>query len=292
MDLKQRFRGATLGLAIGDALGMPVEGMSCEEIRTRFGRVDDFMPSSYANAGEWTDDTEQMTILAESIIETTYLNPENFARRLRNMKKRTGPTTKKALQNLAKLPWNKAGIYADTCGAAMRVAPIGLVYHFSFSLVERYAVISSIVTHRGDGAIGGAVAIATALACICSNFSFEELFKEVIYRTKEYNELIADKIQCAFNDETEKLETSMFSWDAVPTAFYCFFSSSTYEECVLKAVNIGGDTDSIAAMAGGMKGAEVGINRIPERWVNKVKDCEYLIELADRLYNVYLRIVD
>jgi len=304
MDIRHRFRGAILGLAIGDALGMPVEGLSPDEIRQRFGRVTDFLPSPYGdlNAGEWTDDTEQMILLAESILEKTYLNPENFAEKLKSWATlsgiRIGPTTREALQNLAAgIPWSRSGVYADTCGAAMRVLPIGLVYNFSLELVERYAVISSIVTHRSDAAVGGAVAVAVATACVCSGMGHEKLVEEVVERTSDYDELLADKIQYSFDISSlevdvaaEKLGTSMSVWDAVPMAFFCFFSSESYEECILKAVNAGGDTDSIAAMAGGMKGTEVGIEDIPEKWVKKVKDSDYLIELADRLYDLYEKI--
>ncbi len=303
MNLRHRFRGAILSLSIGDALGMPVEGLSPDEIRQRFGRVTDFLPSPFGdlNAGEWTDDTEQTILLAESILEKTYLNPENFAEKLKawvELGVRIGPTTRKAIQNLAAgIPWSRSGVYADTCGAAMRVLPIGLVYHFSLELVERYAVISSIVTHRSDAAVAGAVAVAVATACVCSGMGHEKLIEEVVERTSDYDELLADKIQYSFDISSlevdvaaDELGTSMSAWDAVPMAFYCFFSSKRYEECVLKAVNAGGDTDSIAAMAGGMKGAEVGIEVIPEKWVKKVKDSDYLIELADKLYDLYEKI--
>jgi len=288
MQLKKRFRGTILGLAIGDALGMPVEGLSAEEIKSKFGFIEDFIPSPNGlKAGEWTDDTEEMLILAESILETVYLNPENFARKLvyamnsgRLIK--AGPTTRRAVYNLQRgYPWNRSGVVADTCGAAMRIAPIGLVYSFSLDLVEKYSYISSIVTHRGNSAISGAVAISTAIACICNGFENEEMVKEVVKRSGKFDALLADKILA------KKAEgSSMLSWDAIPSAFYHYFNSKSFRECVVNAVNFGGDTDSIAAMAGAMKGAEVGIEKIPEKWIKNVKDYDYLIDIADRLYEL------
>jgi ADP-ribosylglycohydrolase len=289
MHLRQRFRGAILGHAIGDALGMPVEGMSADKIKERFGRIENFLPSiNGLKAGEWTDDTGEMIILAESILDTFYLDPENFANRLKagvlsGRIMRIGPTTRKAVENLlARIPWNRSGVEANTCGAAMRVTPVGLVYNFSLNLVEKYAYISSIITHRGRGAIGGAVAIATAIACICQEFDNDNLLREVITRTEGYDKLVADKIS-----RRSANGTTMLSWDAVPMAFYCFLTSDSYDECVLKAVNAGGDTDSIAAMAGAMKGAELGLQKIPEKWLKNVKDSEYLHEIADRLYGLH-----
>ncbi|HID42459.1 MAG TPA: ADP-ribosylglycohydrolase family protein [Archaeoglobaceae archaeon] len=288
MELKKRYRGTILGLAIGDALGMPAEGLSAEEIKSKFGYIDEFIPSPNGfKAGEWTDDTEEMLILAESILETIYFNPENFARKLVNAMNsgrliKAGPTTRRAIYNLQRgFPWNRSGINADTCGAAMRIAPLGLVYSFSLDLVEKYSYISSIVTHRGNSAISGAIAISISIACICNEFERSRLLDEVVKRSGKFDSLLADKILA------KKVEgVSMLSWDAVPSAFHHFLTSENFRECVAGAVNSGGDTDSIAAMAGAMKGAEVGINKIPEKWVKNVKDSDYLIEIADRLYEL------
>lgn len=304
MNLLDQFKCCVLGTAIGDALGMPVEGLTRSEIKKIHGEINDFLPSPYNDfkAGEWTDDTEQMIVLAESILETVYLNPENFAKRLKNWflesrNPRIGPTSSRALKNLINnVPWDRAGVYSDTCGAAMRVMPIGLVYHFSLNLVERYAVISASVTHKGTAAIGGAVAIATSIACLCLDFKKEELVSEIVGRVKKYNDLLAEKIEYSYQISDKnidfainKLGNSMSALDSVPMAFYCYFSSKSFEECVIKAVNVGGDTDSIAAMAGAIKGCEGG--DIPTKWLKRLKDYEYLVELAERLHNLHQKIV-
>lgn len=289
MDLKDRFRGAVLGLAIGDALGMPVEGLSAREIKDNFGAIDDFIPSpDGSKAGEWTDDTEEMLLLSESIINSVYLNPYDFSKRLvsaMNSGKliKAGPTTRRAIYNLQLGDtWMTSGVDADTCGAAMRVAPIGLIYNFSFGLVEKYAYISSMVTHKGKAAIGGAVAVATAIACTCHQYDKESILKEVINRSEKYDKLVSDKISFGSADGV-----SIYAWDAVPAAFHCFLNFSSYEECVLNAVNLGGDADSIGAMAGALKGAELGINNIPQKWVERVKDTDYLQDIAVQLFQAF-----
>lgn len=289
MHLKHRFKGAVLGLAIGDALGMPVEGLSSGEIEANFGVIDDFIPSpDGSKAGEWTDDTQEMLILSESIINSVYLDPHDLSRRLVSAMNngkliKAGPTTRKAIYNLQMGgTWVNSGVDADTCGAAMRVAPIGLIYNFSFGLVDKYAYIQSMVTHRGKAAIGGAVAVATAISCICHQYDRKNLLKEVITKTEKYDKLVSGKIASGSAEGV-----SIYSWDAVPAAFYCFLNFNSYEECVLNAVNMGGDTDSIGAMAGAMKGAEMGIHNIPKGWVDRVKETEYLQEIADQLYETY-----
>ncbi len=287
-----------VGLAIGDALGMPVEGMSFEEIRERYGEISDFMPSDDGlEAGEWTDDTEQALILAESLCETLYFSPENFAEKLKDisLSHRYGPTSSRAITNLKRgYSWRESGIESDTDGSSMRSPPIGLLFHHNYSLVENYAAIASSITHRGNAAIAGSVAVAVGVACILNED--EMLFEEVVKRVEKYDTLMAEKIEYAYQIRNSSLSkavreigNTIMAFDAVPLAFYCYFSSKNFEQAVIRGANAGGDTDTIAAIAGAMKGAETGFERIPER-LRKVKNLDRILDTADLLYDAYLRI--
>ncbi len=273
----EKFKGAFAGFVIGDAIGMPYEGLPKSIDIER-----ELMPV------EWTDDTEQMLVLADSIISTTYFDPEDFASRLCGMKSlRTGPTTAKALERLRQgVPWQKTGVESDTCGAAMRVMPVGLAYGFNLNLVEGYAVAQAIVTHRGKAAIAGSVAIAIAFACLCNNYTAEETLKEACRRCRVYSELMAEKIKMA-GEKTFKTGTSILSTDVVPASLNCFLTSSSYEECVIKAVMGGGDTDTIAAIAGGLKGLELGYSAIPGKWRNFAGR---ILHVAEELYDLSIKI--
>ncbi|MDI9643390.1 MAG: ADP-ribosylglycohydrolase family protein [Archaeoglobales archaeon] len=300
----EKFEGCILGLAIGDALGMPAEGMSRDKIKQIYGEIRDFLPSPYGDlkAGQWTDDTEQTIALARSLIETAYFDPSNFAEKLKNWylsgSRRIGPTTRIAVINLLRgANWRNSGVISDTCGSSMRVAPIGLVYHFNFNLIESYAEISSSITHKGNTATAGAVAVAIAVACKLLDFSDEEVHEEVSKRVEKYDPLLSDKIRSAFDLKdheldvaVEKLGNSISVLDAVPMSFYCVFSSKDFENAVLKSANCGGDTDSISAITGAIKGAE-GIEKIPERFINGLEEYESLKELADKLYELHEKIV-
>jgi len=295
--MRSKFAGCLLGVAIGDSLGMPVEGLSAEEIKERFGRVEDFLPSPDGfPAGEYTDDTEMTLLLAKSISTTLYFSPEDFTERLMNLEsfRRYGPTTRRAVQLLKSgVHWRNSGIHSNTDGAAMRVTSIGLLYHFSLDLVENYALLSSIITHRGESAIAGAVAVAVGVASILRG---ENLLRESVRRSRKYDELIAEKIQKAYELRDEvpevalrELGNSYMSFEAIPLAFYCYFSSESFEEAVLKAVNCGGDADTVASITGALKGAEMGLERIPER-LKKVRNIEEVLETAEMLYEAFLRI--
>ena len=290
--MRDSFIGAILGFAIGDALGMPVEGISKDDIRRIYGYVRDFLSSPYGDLkeGEWTDDTEQMIALAESILSMVYFDPSDFAERLKLIcSNRIGPTTRVALRNLSLgVPWNRSGVESETCGSAMRVLPIGLVYSFSLDLVEKYSVLSSVVTHKGI-AVGGAVAVAVGVACIVRRMDKKKILKEVTRRVKKYDDILAERIEFASMEDVV-MGNSISVRDVVPLAFHCHFTSSNFEECALKAVNSGGDTDTIAAIACGLKGCEVGLKGIPERWVKGLKDSDRLLELADRLYELHVKL--
>ena len=88
MDLSDRFRGCLLGVAVGDALGMPTEGYTAREISSKFGMIRVMMPAPEGHfhsglcAGQFTDDTEETLILAESIIEADGFSPDRFAKKL------------------------------------------------------------------------------------------------------------------------------------------------------------------------------------------------------------------
>ncbi|WP_048091603.1 ADP-ribosylglycohydrolase family protein [Geoglobus acetivorans] len=296
--MQSNFRGSLLGLAIGDALGMPVEGMTYEEIKQRFGEIRDFMPSEDGlSEGEWTDDTAQALILAESLLETVYFSPENFAEKLAGLSisHRFGPTSSQAIRLLRQgYSWRESGINSDTNGSAMRVAPIGLLYNHNYNLVEDYAVIASSITHKGSAAIAGCVAVAIGVACAANED--EELVSEVVRRAEKYDTLVAEKIEYAYQIRKSGLEkaikelgNSIMAFESIPFAFYCFFSSKNFEQAVIRAVNAGGDADTVAAISGTLKGAETGIEGIPER-LRKIKDYDIILDIADRLYEAHLKI--
>ncbi len=294
----KRFRGALVGFAIGDALGMPAEGLSREEVKRLFGRIEDFLDSPLGDlkAGEWTDDTEQMLKLAESILSRRYLDPEDLSMRLASLESnRIGWTTRKAIEKIRSgARWFQCGVESDSCGATLRVLPIGLVYSFNLDLVEKYAMISASVTHRGPSAVG-AIAYALMVSCVLNGLSYDETVEEVVSRVERYDELLADKISLAYEMRFEDLDrvvdrigNSQSVYDVVPLSFNIFTSSENFRECAIMSANVGGDSDSISALACGLKGCEVGIDNIPEDWIMRLKDHEIIVETADRLYDLRL----
>ena len=190
-----RARGALYGLAVGDALGMPTQHLSRQEIRARWGdRLRGFEPAPPGHpiaaglpAGSVTDDTEQAVLLARLLIRGDgAVDPRQLAHALvrweRDMAERgsldlLGPSTKRAVAAvLAGTPPEEAGATGDTNGAAMRIAPVGILVDLNqgLSTLVDQVVRASSVTHNTGIALGGAAAVAAAVSAGVSGAGIAE----------------------------------------------------------------------------------------------------------------------
>lgn len=309
VDLRERFRGCLLGGAVGDALGMPTEGYTAEEIRTRFGTIRDMLPApeghfhSGLQAGQFTDDTEETLLLAESMIEACGISPDRFADKLmawgsgwvldERLNRGVGFTTRSAVENmLSGQSWKQSGLTLPTCGSAMRAAPVGLLYHCDLSLVSRYADLQSLPTHCGAAARAGSVAVATGVALCLGGFSKGMVLKMAVEQAGRLDRKFADRLNWAGSllslepaDALQAIGTSPLASETVMAAFYCYLKFEP-EEGLAVASSCGGDTDSIASMAGSLYGAANGTAWIPERWLGPLEQKARIMAAAQRLYDL------
>jgi ADP-ribosyl-[dinitrogen reductase] hydrolase len=144
-------------LAIGDALGMPFEGMPARTIRDRYGVVTEFMAGQGLSAGQYTDDTKMMLCIAESIVERDQVAPEDIARRfvdwfdggdLRGI----GHTCLESILKLKRgIRWRESGRrgkWAAGNGTAMRIAPVGLFDCHDLERLKEDCWATSVITHK------------------------------------------------------------------------------------------------------------------------------------------------
>ncbi len=305
--LRSKYTGCMLGAAMGDALGKQNEGLSREDILSRgyvtdYGKAEAGCPGEKLRAGQYTDDTEQMIVLAQSLIECSGFDVEDFAVRIAKWgsdalndparKSLVGPSSSRAIARLnSGTSWKEAGSAIPSCGSAMRVAPIGLFYTDPEE-IESNAAFSSIPTHNSKAAIAGAVSVAIAVRCALDGMDCLELIKEVSTRASNHDIDLSKKIElsCRLRKEEPqevfiKLGTSYLIDEAVPCAFYCF--SRHFEEpekAIIEAVNAGGDTDSIACITGALCGALHGIGSFPERWIKGLENRETIEHLAGMIF--------
>jgi ADP-ribosyl-[dinitrogen reductase] hydrolase len=312
-EMLKGFRGCLLGLAVGDALGMPTEGYSREEIRSTFGLVRDMLAAppghfhSGLAAGQHTDDTEQCLLLAESLIENGGFSPDRFAEKLAewgaswtlddSLNCGVGFTSRSAVENLlAGISWKESGLAIPTCGSSMRVAPLGLLYHCDLSLVSRYAELQSLPTHNGAAARAGCIAVAVGIALSLKGFCKEMVLRMAAALAGRVDREFADRLQWTLSlldlraeDALGLIRNSPLVSEVVPAAFYCYVKFPP-EEALIAAANGGGDSDSIASIAGALCGAYAGAAWIPERWLSCLEEKERLERAAGALAELSSRL--
>jgi ADP-ribosyl-[dinitrogen reductase] hydrolase len=311
--LLNQFQGCMLGLAVGDALGMPVEGLKRDEIAESLGEVREMVapaPNHFhcgLSPGQYTDDTEQTLLLAETIIEAGFFDVERFTSKLADWgrcwiadpskNRGVGWTSKTAIQELLRdRPWQETGLSTPTCGSAMRTAPIGLVYHCSLDLVARYAEQQSLPTHSSTGARAGSIAVAVGVALSLLGFAPPRVLEMAASFSERVDRDLGQRLMMVKElldlDPPEALAeigTSPMVAETVPAAFYCHLKFEP-EEALVAAASSGGDTDTIASIAGALAGASRGSAWIPERWLSRLEKRGRIEEMATDLADVAARI--
>ena len=174
--MRDYVRGVILGGAIGDALGMPLEGLSKKEIQTYYGVVSKYVDSTYSPhtkglaRGQYTDDTQLTLATLESIIAKKNIDIEDIGARFAELYRQkrliaAGRATKKALKNIVKgqSAYESGIVDGYGCGAAIRMAPIGLLPGDGRDKESLVCDVTSI-THASTVAIASAMTVAYAVA--------------------------------------------------------------------------------------------------------------------------------
>jgi ADP-ribosylglycohydrolase len=309
--LVDRARGTLYGLAIGDALGMPTQMMSADAVRDRFGTLDGFRPAADDHplaagmpAGSVTDDTEQALVLAGALLaHGGHVDAAEFARllveweddmRARGSLDLLGPSTTRAVAAvMAGEPIEQAGRFGVTNGAAMRIAPVGIVVGSRDlgALVDR-VVEASRGTHNTGVAISGAVAVAAAVSAGLDGTDVPGTVSvaieaatlgaargnwvaaaQVARRIRWAVDLMdpADPVR-SIRDIVELVGTSLATQESVPAAFavLTLFPEDPWHAC-LTAASLGGDSDTIAAMVGAVAGACHGMGGFPAEALETIR---------------------
>ena len=258
----------------------------------------------------YTDDTHMTLGMAESLVERKGFDgahmAELFAQKFREEPWRGyGPGPPRVFRLIEQgTPWDLAarslfggrGSFGN--GAAMRVAPAALFAFRSMEQVVTLATQTAVITHAYELGIEGAVLQACAVAHAVRESPLRGIqvndFLDVLdtrisapeYRHKlqRTRELLAIGVEVGPEDVVHALGNGIAALDSVPTAIYAFLRHSTsFETAVRYAISLGGDTDTIACMAGALAGAYLGEAAIPPGWRERVEGVAQLQELADSL---------
>lgn len=302
MELVDRYRGSMLGLATGDALGMPIE-FSFDE---NFTPVTDMIGSKdYGlQPGEWTDDTSMALCLAASIIETGKFTPQDQMQRYLRWYKTgymssngtcfdIGNTTEIALNKFEKTnePFcgstetNKAGN-----GSIMRLAPVPLAFAAKPKIAITNAVESSLTTHGAIEAIDACRYLAALIIGAIQGEEKKEILAENyspvsgIWKNKPLTENIQNIAKGSFKTKSPpEIRGTGYAVECLEAALWAFYNSSSFEEGALLAVNLGDDADTTGAVYGQIAGAFYGAKNIPQKWIKKLAHKKLISDIADGL---------
>lgn len=313
---RDRFRGALLGLAVGDAVGTSVEFKppgTFEPVRDMVGGGPFSLP-----AGAWTDDTSMALCLAESLIERGRFDPVDQLRRYVRWYRDghwsstgrcfdIGNATRAALERFERTGEPYPGDAAPDAagnGPLMKLAPVVLAYASWRHDAVRLAGESARTTHGAPEAVDACRAFAALLlgalnaseapridglnpkaAAALGGAHVDGL--TVAALGGPHIDGLHPKVLAALSSTREPPDVRGGGYvvDALEAALWALRSTSTFEDGVLAAVNLGDDADTTAAIYGQLAGAIYGLEGIPARWRERVHRGDEIVALADALFD-------
>ncbi|MBN3939251.1 MAG: ADP-ribosylglycohydrolase family protein [Nostoc sp.] len=295
-----------MGLCVGDALGVPVEFTSRAErvkspVTTMLGYGTWNQPP-----GTWSDDSSLSFCLAECLCRGYSLDAiaNSFWRWYKEAYWTPrgdvfdiGQTTHTAIMRLKQgvVPHQAGGKVENSNGngSLMRILPMAY-YHRSLTLGELLARVHDVsaITHahaRSQMACGIYISIAVALLEGADpQTAYLQALQDIqtIYSVREFL-LEKPHFGRVFSGEiakipVEEINSGGYVIDTLESSLWCLLNSSSYSEAVLKAVNLGGDSDTTAAVTGGLAGIYYGVENIPRQWMNQIARRQDIIYLAER----------
>lgn len=287
-----RVSGCLVGLAIGDALGAPLEFLSRQQVRNRFPHgLRDMIASSLWNKGEYTDDTQMALLIAESLLENGGFVATDIAERFQhwsrtakdvgvqtiaviNMARYTDDPERCSSRYHADNPDSSAGN-----GALMRCAPIALFYLNSLEHLVQFSRFSARLTHSDTRAQSSCVILNTWIRTAILNGIRDG--RTEAFALLEESELAAWKKLASIEAYNEHdIASSGYTVHTLEAAAWSFLTTESYEEAIVRAANFGDDADTVAAVCGALAGAYYGYSAIPGRWRDQLQNEMRIREIA------------
>lgn len=324
--MKDKILGVIYAMALGDAMGMPSELWGRTRVQNFFGEITEFLDGPAENdvafnykKGQYTDDTAQALVILDSIFSTDFKpNSKDIAIKMLAWADKEnafennilGPTSKVALGNFKDGKDSKK--FTDKSlsnGSAMRIPPIGCLFSSKDKekLVD-YVYNVSKVTHTSDVTIAGASMIAMAIASALENNDFEKIIDDVfeveklgyIKGAETFSPRLSARLEIALNlakkykDEEESFAQKLYDTvgtgvciiESVPTAIAVAYYFREPNKSAIFCANLGGDTDTIGAMATAICGAYTGIEGICDEYI-KILDQQNHVD-----FNYYADILE
>jgi ADP-ribosylglycohydrolase len=307
---RERIEGGLLGLLIGDALGVPYEFHSPQDIPPP-PFIEFTPPKNFQRAhvgtppGTWSDDGAQALVLLASLLYCGRFDAEDFGRRLVNWYDlgymavdnrvfdvgiQTSTAIRQLKRGVSALEAGGADEMANGNGSLMRVLPLALWHQGSDVDLATYAMLQSRVTH---GHIRSQV--CCALYCLWARRIMQEAadpWRDAVETLRAIwgeDSLEFSEIEAHVRPyDLPKGEGSGYVVDSLHSAYWAT-QTGNYEQVVKAAMALGRDTDTTACIAGGIAGIRDGVNAIPQRWRNELRGREILEPILEELLNLIVK---
>lgn len=286
-EIRSRISGSLLGLAVGDALGAPVEFMSSSEISAKFpGGVIDYpdFKGSLMRTGEVTDDTEMAVAVATSLSERGGLDMDDIVVRLVEWEAhggKTGPSTSDGIVALREgVPWREAGgLDTPSSGCLPRCAPVALM------LAEEEKVVEATLdccraTHRHPLALAASLVQNLILCHLVNGEGWEAAIEKSLLPVPGLPAM------SFIRTAVEGNEKKPGAVDVLAEAVASVSRAGCAEEALRAAIEAGGDTDTRGAVAGALAGARWGMESLPTRWIEGCRASKEVLRLGSALANL------
>lgn len=306
-----KFQGCLLGFAVGDALAAPIEDVIRDTIVgpshiTEYVRAFPSHPVSHLEPGQWSDETQIMLVVAESLISSGGFCVDELVKRfvdwfhqqrLRSAWRFPSNTMTKACRKLAAgTHWSQSGFPSAGVIAVVRIVPLALLYYKNPAILRDAIEKSCRITHTDPRVIAASMILATVI-----KFGLEgaepvpdQIFNSAIEKSQVYSsevvkvmKTLKEAIKLEPKFAMEQIGNSGYCLDSLPNALYWFFRyPRNFDDMIIGAANVGGDSDAIAAMAGAVFGAFNGKSMISEKWLKSLEDRYRIEQIAVELYRL------
>jgi ADP-ribosylglycohydrolase len=323
MNLKEKIRGLFLGVAIGDALGMPFESKPYDVVK-KVKKRENYRSGRWKKAGSWTDDTQLTIATAKAILDAGDFNMDAIATSHIVAYKTSvagwGSTTREACQRLeAGIPWTESGDFKGNerrglgNGIPMKAAPLAAFFTLkqNFAGFTKNCVDFTAMTHQTSVAVSSCLAHVIALnECLRTTpEKFDtKLFLRRLIRASEvgrsyYSETLKDDITERFKGLLPLYESkslyddghlvkeygggSCYVYDSLPISYAFFIRSPFNIQSMIDAAYVGGDADTNASLIGGLLGALNGEDIFPAHLKDGLDKKDDILNLADVFYEKF-----
>lgn len=290
-----------IGLVVGDALGVPVEFKKRDSYK-----VEDMTGYGTYNQppGTWSDDSSMTLATLESIVRMGFIDAadimNNFYEWLQNEQFTpwgkvfdVGGATRRAITRYAN------GTDPAKCGgktrmdngngALMRILPVAMLSNGTFDQVTVLKIAH--LTHAHFISDYACLVYAEIVNNLMNGLNKEEAVESAIQKLQHNVETVSmlneySRLPNIQGLQREEIRSSGYVVDTLEAALWCFLNTNSYRECVLTAVNLGEDTDTVAAVAGGLAGIHYGCggeSGVPDEWIAQIPRREWIEDLCSQV---------